>query len=284
MKCAFIASFVFFLSLNSHGNYLSCADEFETWPEKAHEFFNSWNRDNREFYDQLAFSDFVSRSYQCGLGTCIDLRQREVQELLEWASNRPHGGSVLEIGGGFGRVLSYLNLETKIMRIVTIEHSAVYANHLRGTFTSMGRNSHLSVWTRSIVTFASPQPQFDLALWMWAGFFELNPYDKVRALRNVYQSLYPGGYLILDVPPNVTSIARTVGFRVENNFLHLNLSNDPNDPTLHLHFYDEKDILKLVEHAGFTHEKTVVYEPDLSPKSPSSAPNTQRTLLIFRKH
>ena len=142
------------------------------------------NDDNADFYNHIPITTFQQYAVNIGLDDFEDL---ELIYPLIHKSN-----SLLEIGAGFGRVLSYLNYKKYTGKIYAIERSRTLYTHLKQTFPKIKNVIHSDI--RS-VTFPI---QFDLALWMWSGIAEFQKDMQAKLIRKILSFLQPTGRLVID--------------------------------------------------------------------------------------
>ena len=237
---------------------------------------SQWQADNKRFYDELEPTTFLDRRDRCGLTDCPDLRHPALMALLERQNNR--SGSILEIGGGFGRAVSFLLHETSIPRIEVIEHSNANMRILRDLYK---RQARVRLHHQSVLD-PIPGLRVNVALWMWAGFLEVAPQHKPVALNNVYQILNDGGFLVIDIPPVDTHLYTNALFvNTAGRFLNLTLPGRRGTATIHLHFMSQPEIIEAAATVGLIHIKTVNYVVPSSARSSTRFPT--RTLLIFER-
>jgi len=154
------------------------------------------SRSNREFYNFIFETDpfyLQRRAKVCGLGKCSDLVEIR-HEIIDALGNN---GRVLELGGGGGRVVEWLLENVSGSQIIAVEHSEESVRLLESKFKD---NNRVEIIGTSILAMDLVEP-VDVALWMWAGFFELNPREKMIALNSLRQDhLKDAGLLMIDFP------------------------------------------------------------------------------------
>ncbi|MBI4405858.1 MAG: class I SAM-dependent methyltransferase [Deltaproteobacteria bacterium] len=238
----------------------------------------AWFADNQRFYDELPARDFMRRAHDCGLLHSPDLKVPMVQyylrNILGKAGRTRPTRVVMEIGSGYGRILhELLNQFPGIEKVHAVELSGNNAATLRQVF---GKHPRVTIRNENILNTTIQNSTVDVALWMWAGFLEIPPEQKPRALRQVFFKLRRGGVLIMDLPVS-TVVVRTPVMKGSADFRDLQMVQRPGAPTLHLHFVTKETLIEWAEIAGFKYRGSIGYTAD-------PPANTERNLHLFVKN
>ncbi len=242
----------------------------------------AWNQDNFRFYQHLEEWEFSDRAKACGFGDNIDLTQARLAHYLGLTPSSPRQPmAVAEIGGGYGRVVDFLAEKTNIPLVLVIERSRRYITKVLGNKVKAinERNGYhrFRIIPSSILDFrmAKISPIIDVVLWMWWGFSEIHPSEKLTALEIVFKSLNRHGVLVIDLP--LSTPIPTAVTNYESEFVHFRMSQAEDAPTLHLHRFSQTSLITLANQAGFTHVACDEYQV------PSVPVSTRRALCFFEK-
>jgi len=153
-------------------------------------------RKNYLYYDNVSSDFFDYWAAKKGLHSNVDLRT--IRKYLmrcpgDFASD---SNSILEIGSGSGRVLDWLCSNYKRSKILGCEFAPKLAMNLKEKFR-FKRN--VSIVNSNFIK-SDISGTFGAILWMWSGFLELHPSDKLLALKKVKTLLASGGHFFLDLP------------------------------------------------------------------------------------
>ncbi|MBN1936329.1 MAG: methyltransferase domain-containing protein [Anaerolineae bacterium] len=106
--------------------------------------------------------------------------------------------SVLDVGCGSGRVA--LSLAADGIAVVGVDNSAAMLDLARAQAVELGLSERVQFVEQDVVELAL-EPQFAMALFALNGFLHLTTVEAQRAaLKNLFDVLLPGGFLLVDVP------------------------------------------------------------------------------------
>lgn len=156
-----------------------------------------WNNDsNKEFYDKIPLNVHRYHVKQGGLAECEDL------EVIK--SYILNSRSILEIGAGYGRILSYLLKQKAFYEISAIERSTLYYDTLCKEFSSRVKLHNIA-----LLDFKTTN-KYDLILWMASGLSDFAKNEQLIALQYISNHLLADdGTLILDIFPYKTKPINT---------------------------------------------------------------------------
>jgi phospholipid N-methyltransferase len=155
------------------------------------------NKDLEEYYDNVPIEELVSFTKIGGIYNCCDLDL--VQDYIKAASN------ILEIGGGFGRVVNYLYNTNPDAKITAIERCKRLFNHLYKLYSDK-----VNMINSDLLDFESTE-KYNLVLMMWSGLVEYPKVDQSKVLEKLKSFLSDSGILIIEtlshksIPKNVTN-------------------------------------------------------------------------------
>ncbi len=107
--------------------------------------------------------------------------------------------SIFEVGFGYGRVLKWIRQKSALKKIVAIDHSNQFFQEQQREFE---QDKNITFANESVIHFTLYQP-IDVALWMWAGIFELNDFDKAQTILKISSSLEKGGKVVIEIPDEI---------------------------------------------------------------------------------
>jgi predicted O-methyltransferase YrrM len=153
---------------------LSNDNQEETW----HNF------DNKEFCEKLSLHGFLNLLQISGLTNNPD-----VILLSEYIHN---ANSILEIGGGYGRVINACQQMGFDKKLTTIEYAHTYASFLKNHIKSC----HIIEGDFLEHSFGE---EFDLILMMWTLIAMFCPNEQKICLKKCSKLLKAGGYCVIDL-------------------------------------------------------------------------------------
>ncbi len=145
------------------------------------------NKDNKNFYGKMSFKSFIAGAIQGGLDTCND-----VQALTKYILT---SRSILEIGAGYGRVLTHIINMGYQGDIYAIERIEKFHSYLKSQFKNKAH-----IFCADISNFKT-NLKFDLILWMWASICEFSKKEQLPILSKLTSLLNKNGRLVLDIIP-----------------------------------------------------------------------------------
>ncbi len=200
-------------------------------------------------YDSIPPSYLDDLAAAKGLDSHKDL-QNVSQHILP-VITQPNS-SILEIGVGNGRVLDWLLSHHLKAKYRGVELSEAQTDRLQEKYPD-SKNVHIE--KGNIVHFYDAQ-KFDLVLWMWSGFLELNPQEKLLALRSVAKSQNSGGKLILDIP---TEIKGETIVEAANRFVSNPYVKEGYEP-FYGHLVTDAELIQMTTDAGYVLSSQIPYE------------------------
>ena len=152
--------------------------------------------ENREFFEKAPESWLAELAKTKGLEENIDLITVR-SDLLDCIYDSRF--AALEIGFGYGRVITFLQKENPSKPILAIDHSSTNFDRQRG----LASDSSLVRLRHGCITSILLDEKINLALWMWAGIFELDDSDKKIAFSKISAALIPNGKLVVEFPDEI---------------------------------------------------------------------------------
>ncbi len=153
---------------------------------KTDEKFNSWsNKDNIDSYNNQPLGTLEKFTTSSNIADNKDIRV--IYNKFIRSSN-----SVLELGAGYGRVLTELIICGYQGKLSCVERDYKFCNILRKNFSGI-----VNIHCTDILTLDLNE-KFDLILWMWSGFAEFSQKEQSLVLQHITNFLENGGYLIID--------------------------------------------------------------------------------------
>jgi len=213
--------------------------------------YDHWNNSqNQTFYKHIPLAAFQARAATIGLDQYADLELRQIKRLISiqevTAQLRKSKFRILEIGGGYGRLVDWVLFSTNLdsPAIHVLEQSDTYFNYLKNKYR---KEPTVHITHGSILE--PPSQKFDLAFGMFSVFLEFTPEEKILFLKKVFNTLLPHGALVLDVSVVTSLPAQSIS---SNNYIQFPLFPDDNlSPKLTLHLINEEGITQLAREVGF---------------------------------
>lgn len=157
-----------------------------------------YKHENRRFFEQAPAAWLVQLAEVKGLSECAEL-----EILYPHIADLVHDDQLaaLEIGFGYGRVIDWILKKNPQKPIIGVDHSEPV--HARLVAARRAAGDARTLLVHGCITDLTIPAPINLALWMWAGIFELSDDDKARAISNVAASLIPGGKLAIEFPDEI---------------------------------------------------------------------------------
>ncbi|MDF2529801.1 MAG: hypothetical protein K0Q57_681 [Gammaproteobacteria bacterium] len=146
--------------------------------------------DNREFYEKIPLKGFIRLLELSGLAESPDVTL--IADYIKKAN------SILDIGGGFGRIIKACQKLGYDQDLAVIEYTHSYAEFLK---------SHLQncqVIEGDFLTYPFNR-KFDLLLMMWTTISIFSPHEQKLCFKQCAKLLNPGGYAVIDLLISNTS-------------------------------------------------------------------------------
>src|SRR6187402_1062240 len=211
------------------------------------------NDKNILFYDKIGLDPFKELSDRGGFSSYTDM------ELI--APYIPNGSSVLELGAGFGRCLSYFVEKGYQGKLTGVEYSKPLVEHLKEKFAGKAEIIHADIKKLDL------KDKYDTALWMWSGIVDFSPEEQLESCKRIYNNLHEGGRLFIDVPRmGVQTIANHLDRQ------HLVFTTEYGE--IHAYIPDDKDIESIKKEVGFNRFVKIEY---------STSTDKKRTVYMLEK-
>jgi SAM-dependent methyltransferase len=117
------------------------------------------------------------------------------RELKQWAAMQRNGASVLDAGAGFGQYVYFMSTLNPNWNILAVDVKDEQVADCNAFFKTIGKHA-VRFQTADLTRFREPNT-FDLALSVDVMEHIL---DDVQVFKNLYDSLKPGGLLIISTP------------------------------------------------------------------------------------
>lgn len=200
---------------------------------------------------KMAFLDMPPQDYQLGQAACA-VASRQTEELYakkfkDHRRNLRNGGTILEVGCGYGYNLELWAKNYKKARIVGIDIDPNGVAHTTEMVKKNGWDNRIEVVQTSINAFTpSHNKEFDLIL-MNHVLHEMNPDASYRksVLAELYSMLKDTGLLIViehNVPDMFTPKERPLIFEIWHKFFEVSLKSK---------FYTKEEFQELVADTPF---------------------------------
>jgi SAM-dependent methyltransferase len=140
--------------------------------------------DNREFYEKISLHGFIELLRLSGLTANQDVAL--ISGYIMKAK------SILDIGGGFGRVINACQQLGYNGDLSVIEYTHSYAEFLRNNL------NHCEVIEDDFLTYGFTK-KFDLLLMMWTTISIFTPAEQKLCFKKCAKLLNRGGYCVIDL-------------------------------------------------------------------------------------
>ena len=198
------------------------------------------NADNVGFYENTPIPVLKHYAQMSGLDTGCD-----VQSI--W-SHINKANSLLELGGGYGRVIQKLVSMNFAGKITTIERCLKYYMRLKTKYSDA-----VEVLYRDINSL-NPDRKFDVILWMWAGICEFSQEEQLPMLEKITSFLNHNGVLIFDIIPPHTRSANATSKNGKNQIIHSNFAR------ICGYFPDDKEFNLMLKNFSSLHCECLEYK------------------------
>lgn len=200
---------------------------------------NWLNNDNKKIYQNMPLEEFYRSAVQGGLDTGID-----VKNLKQYINSVK---SILEIGAGYGRVLSHILNQGYTGKLVAVERNKKFCQFLQSQF-----HERADIFCADITSFQYTD-KFDLILWMWAGICEFSKAEQAKVISHLSKMLNKNGHLIVDTIP------------IECNSINATELN-PHDRVIETpygknygYFPADDEIIRSAQQVGLIHCEDLIY-------------------------
>lgn len=196
--------------------------------------------ENLSFYENLSGDDLQTIAENGGIAACTD-----IDLILPLIYSKR---SILEVGGGYGRVIDRLEASHFQGSIDIIEPTLKFSQILKQKF-----GSKYPIWQTCVEDFNSPK-KYDAILWMWSQINEFSEGEHVKIMRNLKQHLNPGGLLIIEAMEE--SVIPLFTELQQQRYMLVNV----NSKRIKLFMLKKEDILAYAKEAGFSYVYAYDYE------------------------
>jgi SAM-dependent methyltransferase len=198
------------------------------------------NTENSLFYNALSLDLFLGFAVKGGLESGCDL------DIIKNYITRAN--SILEVGAGYGRVISNLLKRGYNKKLVAIERSPKFCETLTHSFSSEVEIIHTDIKSFKTST------QFELILWLWSGICDFSKQEQAAVLSHIASFLKKDGVMVLDSLLPSTKAINTGSH--ENQY-----SIIPGEKNLNMYVYTPtpEEIVSYAEKAGLNFTKSIPY-------------------------
>ncbi|MCW5588844.1 MAG: class I SAM-dependent methyltransferase [Legionellales bacterium] len=217
------------------------------------------NKDNIAFYDDIEIETLKNLAQQGGIADGYD-----VNLIFDHIKNTK---KILEVGAGYGRVISFLLKHHYYGRIVAVEKSQRMCEILKSQF-----NSIIKLYHTDILLFQTKE-KFDVILWLWSGICDFNKYEQPLIIKSLVKKLESGGKLIIDsLSPTHTPVSSENNQEALLNRDHLIKVN--NEVSVHAYLPTPQEITSYAEQLAVN---SIEHMPYITPTQ------RNRNLYIIQK-
>ncbi len=169
--------------------------------------------------------------------------------------------SILELGAGFGRCLTYFLETGHLGKLTGVEFSPPLVEYLKDKFKGKAEIINADIKKLELTS------KYDVALWMWSGMVDFSPNEQLDSCKKIYDLLQEGGRLFIDVP---RIGVQTIANHIDNQ--HLVFTTEFGE--IHAFIPDDSDMESIRKLVGFERIIKIEY---------STSTDKKRTVFIFEK-
>jgi SAM-dependent methyltransferase len=223
---------------------------------------SKWNNDeNQHFYEGIKAHELAHLAHLVGIDTNCDLTL--IDDYLKSAN------AILEVGCGYGRVISYLLEKNYTAKITAIEKTENFFQYTRKKFPQ------IEILKQDINAF-STQKKFDLILWLWGGISDFGKHEQAIATHNLAKNLSQHGTLVIDtLDLDDEAFSKPWKNEYHSELLGQFLSIDKPYGGAHTYIPSEKEIAIYLTHTKLISSKKIKYQ------TPEGRP---RILYLCKRH
>jgi SAM-dependent methyltransferase len=210
------------------------------------------NHDNENFYQKVRIEDFYQNAVQGGLDTGIDIKNLE-----KYINNT---NSILEIGAGYGRVLSHILNRGYTGKLVAIERNQKFCQFLQSQF-----HGRANIFCADIINFKYDD-KFDLILWMWGSICEFSKTEQAQVISHLGKMLNKNGHLILDTIPIECTSINAIALNPHDRVIETSYGKD------YCYLPSDDEITQYAQQTGLIHHEDLIYY---------TTSNRKRRLSVF---
>ncbi len=157
----------------------------------------------------------------------------------------------MEVGAGYGRVISYLLDHSFSGKITAIERCNTSFNYLKNQFS---HHTNVKLVQGDIHDCDKITEKFDLILFLWSGLADFSQSEQPNIIKTLSLLLKKNGVLIIDTMPADTIPLNMKQLSKQSNYV-LNIRN----AIVYTYSASLKEINKYASLSGFTDVKHVLY-------------------------
>lgn len=202
------------------------------------------NYDNVAFYENLTPKDMYNFAVKGGLATGCDVTQ-----LMPYIRDAE---SLLEVGAGYGRVISCLMSQEFKGKISAIERSNILYEYISSRYADSVKLFNIDIHDCQAI-----QESFDVILFLWSGIADFSFQEQRQVICNLKELLKDNGTLILDtLPEDIKPLGMEHGVTGKDFLFSFN------NATVHTYKISKEDIALFAEEAGFKNVRHLPYQTD----------------------
>ncbi len=210
------------------------------------------NKDNIPLYNSMPIDVFYNIAASGDLDTGCDVAL--LSHYIEKAN------SILEVGGGYGRVLTHILNQGYSKNLCAIERTEKLARFLQSQFYGRAK-----IFKSDILQFETTE-RFDLILWLWTGIAEFAKDEQEQAIAKLASLLTERGHIIIDTVPIDERTINTTQISGQNHIIETAYGID------HCYLTSLGELEKYAKNQGLQLKCHLVYKTRI---------NRQRFLSVF---
>lgn len=196
--------------------------------------------DNLAFYETIRPQDAEMVAEQSGLASCQD-----IELIFPFIKSKK---TLLEIGGGYGRVIDGLVARNFKGTIEIIEPSKVFYKFLSDKY-----KENYKIYYENIQNFKINK-KYDVILWMWSQINEFPPDKYFELISNLKKHLNYNGLLIIDtMEENIVPLFTS---NKKERYMLVNIESNK----IKLFMIKKNEIINLAQKIGFKNIDIIDYE------------------------
>lgn len=142
------------------------------------------NKDNKAIYEWMPLAHFKALAEKIGFA-----QGEDIENIRPYVKN---ACSILDVGGGYGRVIKKVFEINPDATIATVERNHRLSNYLRKQFPQ------LTVYEEDFLQ-VKLNKKFDLILLMWSEITEYNKQEQLRLILNMRNLLTKSGKIVIEL-------------------------------------------------------------------------------------
>jgi SAM-dependent methyltransferase len=201
------------------------------------------NYDNNAFYETVKAEGLQKLAEAAGLADGCD-----VLHLKPYWSEAE---SILEVGGGYGRVVKTLLQNGYYGRLTVVERCQNLFEYLKKKFNGQKNVELLQIDVHKLSEISS---SFDLILFLWGAISDFTPEEQASVIMGLKDLLKPNGRLVVDT---LASHMIPLGSEVCGRRFY---SLEVDSSVIHVHLPSDEEIRKYADFSGFSKIERIEYE------------------------